>query len=137
MPQLDLVMTGIKRSEAEKGVSKRELLPISPLILSRLKEVRSPSGHTHDIKMIRAACTLAFFAFLQAGEMTVPNNQTFDESTHLSVLDVAVDDATNPAVMRIKIKQSKTDPFRKSIPICREDQLKSLCGVSNVGLPQY
>lgn len=96
MPQLDLVMRGIKRSEAEKGVSKRERLPISPLILNKLKEVWSPSGHNHDIKMIWAACTLAFFAFLRAGEMTVPNNQAFDESAHLSVSDVAVDDASNP-----------------------------------------
>ena len=96
MPQLDLIMRGIKRSEAEKGVSKRERLPISPLILNKLKEVWSPSGHNHDVKMIWAACTLAFFAFLWAGEMTVPNNQAFDESAHLSVSDVAVDDASNP-----------------------------------------
>ena len=48
MPQLDLVMRGIKRSEAEKGVSKREQLPIFPLILLRLKEVWSPSGRTRD-----------------------------------------------------------------------------------------
>ena len=46
--------------------------------------------------------------------MTVPNNQTFDESTHVSVLDVAVD-ATNPAVLQIKIKQSTTFPFRRSL----------------------
>ena len=54
-PQLDLVMRDIKRAEAEKGVSKRELLPISPLILSWLNEVWSLSGHTHDTKMVWAA----------------------------------------------------------------------------------
>ena len=31
-PQLDQVMRGIKRAEAEKGVGKRERLPISPII---------------------------------------------------------------------------------------------------------
>ena len=115
MPQLDLIMRGIKRSEAKKKTSKRERLPISPLILNRLLEVWSPSGCSHDTKMIWAACTLALFAFLRAGEMTVPNNQAFNESTHLSISDVAVDDVTNPAVMQIKIKQSKTDPFRKGV----------------------
>ena len=69
--------------------------------------------------------------------MTVPSNQTFDKSTHLSVLDVAVDDATNHAVLRIKNKQSKTPIQERSLPICREDRLKSLCGVSDAGLPQY
>ena len=65
--------------------------------------------------MIWAAYTLAFFAFLWAGEVTVPSNQTFDKSTHLSVLDVAVDDATNPTVLRIKNIKSKTDPFRRGL----------------------
>lgn len=35
-PHLDQVMKGIKRVEAEKGTVKRERLPISPLILSKL-----------------------------------------------------------------------------------------------------
>lgn len=130
MPQLDLVMRGIKRSEAEKGVTKRERLPISPLILGQLKEVWAPSGDTHDMKMIWAACTLAFFAFLRAGEMTVPNNETFDSSVHLSIADIAVDDAKNPSVLQISIKQSKTDPFRRGVDLYVGRTGSDLCAVS-------
>ena len=131
-PQLDLVMRGVKRAEAEKGVTARERLPISPGILSQLKGVWSSSGHTHDTKMIWAACTLCFFAFLRAGEMTVPNNQAFDESAHLSITDVAVDDASNPSVLQIRIKQSKTDPFRRGVDLYVGKTSTAICPVSAV-----
>ena len=105
-------------------------MPISPLILGQLKGVWSPAGHTHDTKMIWAACTLEYFAFLRAGEMTVPNNQTFDPSVHLSVADIAVDDAKNPSVLQINIKQSKTDPFRRGVNLYVGRTGSDLCAVS-------
>lgn len=116
-PQLDQVMRGIKRVEAEKGITKRERLPISPSILMQLKWVWSSSGHTHDTKMIWAACTLCFFAFMRAGKLTVPTGQAFDESAHLNVKDVAVDDTANPSMIQIRIKQSKTDSFRRGVSL--------------------
>ena len=83
-------------------------------MLSQMK-VCSPSGHTHDTVMIWAACTLAFFVFHRAGETTVPNNQSFNQSAHLSFADAAVDDSKNPVLLQIRIKQSKTDPFQRGV----------------------
>ena len=62
--------------------------------------------------------------------MTVPNNQIFNESSHLSVSDVAVDDAPNPAVLQIKIKQSKTDPFRRGVYLNVGRTGSNLCAVA-------
>jgi len=45
--------------------------------------------------------------------MTVPGDNGFDPTAHLSVQDVAVDDPSCPGVVRVRIKQSKTDPFRR------------------------
>lgn len=42
-PRLDQVMKGIKQVEAEKGTNKRECLPISPLILTKLKDAWCPT----------------------------------------------------------------------------------------------
>ena len=41
--RLDQVMNGIKRVEAERGKDKKERLPISPLILNKLREAWSPT----------------------------------------------------------------------------------------------
>ena len=132
MPQLDQVMKGIKRVQAERGEDKREHLPISPSILLRLKRVWSASISEHDTKMVWAACCLCFFAFLQVGEMTVPNDTGYDPSVHLSIRDISVHNSSNPSMVCIKIKQSKTDPFRKGINLFVRKTNSSLCPVSAV-----
>ena len=131
-PRLDQVMKGIKRVEAEKGTVKRECLPISPLILSKLRDAWSPTKGEHNTKMIWAACCLCFFAFLRAGEMTVPTDEEYDPSVHLSVQDISVDDAKHPSVLCIRIKQSKTDPFCKGVNLFR---ILALSCVSYAQLP--
>lgn len=101
-------------------------------MLVQLKQVWSSSGHTHDTKMIWAACTIFLFAFLRAGEMTVPNDQAFDESLHLSVNDRAVDDPIKPSIVQIKIKQSKTDPFQRGVILFVGKTGMALCPVSAI-----
>ena len=47
--------------------------------------------------------------------MTVPSDNEFDPQTHLCVGDIALDDSRCPSMVRVTIKQSKTDPFNKGI----------------------
>ena len=51
-PRLDYVMMGIKKSQAGKGVKTRPRLPITPLILRKLKEIWDSSADKWDTKMI-------------------------------------------------------------------------------------
>ena len=132
MPQLDQVMKEIKRVQAERGGDKREHLPISPSILLSLKRVWSASMSEHDTKMVWAACCVCFFAFLRVGEMTVPDDMGYDPSVYLSIKDISVDNSSNPSTICIKIKQSKTDPFRKGIDLFIGRTNSSLCPVSAV-----
>ena len=101
----------------EKGVEKRERLPISPDILRKIKGVWEMSTIQPDTKMLWAACCLGFFGFLRSGEMTVPSQSGYDPDCHLSYGDITVDSPRNPQVIRVAIKQSKTDPFRKGIDL--------------------
>ncbi|CAH3030550.1 unnamed protein product, partial [Porites evermanni] len=63
--------------------------------------------------MFWAACSLGYFGFLRASEFTVPNLPSFSLSLHLGVQDISVDSPSAPSCMRVRIKGSKTDPFRK------------------------
>lgn len=118
MPRLEYVLRGVKRIQTQAGVQgARARLPITPHILRLLKGVWSHTASDHDTKMIWGACCLCFFAFMRAGELTVPDAKSYDPTVHLSFSDVAIDDPRRPSFLRVTIKQSKTDPFRKGIDL--------------------
>jgi len=54
---------------------------------------------------------------MRAGEITVPSDTDYDQGAHLSFSDIAVDNVTNPSIMQVRIKSSKTDPFRKGVDL--------------------
>ena len=62
--------------------------------------------------MIWAACCIAFFGLLQVSEFTTPTQTHFNPSSHLSLSYIALDSRTSSQVIRITLKQSKTDQLR-------------------------
>ena len=125
--RLEYTLRGVKKSEAEKSGGSREHLPISPHLLNQIKVVWESSALTQDEVMLWAACCLAFFGFLSTGEMTVPNDHSYDPACHLSFGDVAVDNASDPSLLCVTIKQSKTDPFRKGIDLYIGQTFTEVC----------
>ncbi len=128
LPRLQYVLQGVKRVESEKGLEKRERLPISPDILRMLKTVWENEPRP-GASMLWAACCLGFFGFLRSGEMTVPTESGYDPGVHLSIEDIAVDDPVRPRVVRVSIKHSKTDPFRKGIHLFLGRTQSDICPV--------
>lgn len=120
--KLDYVMTGIKKDQAKKGVQSRPCIPITPVIMRKLKAVWEKSADSRDTKLLWAACCLCFFGFLRCREMTVPADTAHDSAVHLSVSDITVDHPSNPAMVQVSIKASKTVPFRKG-SICFQERL--------------
>lgn len=111
-------------------MGRRERQPISPNILQKIKEVWDKVGSEKDTIMLWAACCLScFFAFLRMGELTVPSDSGYDPMVHLNKRDIAVDHPIMPKMVRITIKQSKTDPFRKGIDLYLGRAESSLCPV--------
>ena len=70
-----------------------------------------------------------FFGFMRAGEITVPSQDAYDSTAHLSFKDVAVECPTNPMVMEVRIKASKTDPFRKGVNLFIGRTNNDLCPI--------
>ena len=128
--RLEYVLRGVKRHESEQGTRSRPRLPITPEILRRLKATWSPTGGDVDTKMMWAACCLGFFAFLRAGEMTVPSDAEYDPGVLLSIRDVALDSSLQPSLIRVTIKQSKTDPFRQGVDLFVGKTGTDLCPVA-------
>ena len=117
MATLQHVMWGIKSSQVKGGQQTRPRLPISPTILPGLRQVWEKSRHGFDNIMLWAACTTCFFGFLRSGEIAAPSAHNFDPSYHLTLGDIAVDNPSHPLAIRVCIKASKTDPFRKGVQI--------------------
>ena len=67
--------------------------------------------------MLWAACFLGFFGFMRAGEFTCPTSSHFDPESMLSPEDVSVDQHQSPSLLCVKLKCSKTDPFRAGVAI--------------------
>ena len=105
--RLERVLRGIKRSQ---GASKRERLPVTTAVLARILTVID--GTSYDDALFWAACCTGFFGFLRSGEFTTTTS-SFNPQLHLAVSDVKTDRHENPSVLFLRIKCSKTDPFRK------------------------
>ncbi len=60
---------------------------------------------------------LFFSGCLRAGEALAPEGMDFDPKAHLSFDDVSVDSLERPRVIRVRIKESKTDRFRKGATV--------------------
>ena len=128
--RLHYTLRGVKRCEGERGEMTRERLPISPDILKKIKAVWDQGTPGPDKIMLWAACCLAFFGFLRAGELTVPGDASFDPTTHLVREDLAVDNPSDPAVLQLRLKASKTDPFRKGMFLYIGKGSPDLCPVT-------
>ena len=113
MPQLELVIRGMKRSQA--GQPARTRRPITPEVLQRVQQQWKGQDTEWDIIMLWAAMCLCFYGFLRAGEAVAPSDGSFDATQHLTFEDIAVDSVENPSFMSVRIKQSKTNPFRSGV----------------------
>ena len=65
--------------------------------------------------MMWAACCLAFLDFFTAASLLFPPRSGCDPEVHLSPKDVAIDNRAKPWMLKVIIKQSKTDPFTLSL----------------------
>ena len=105
---LQRVIRGIKRCQGTPSSTRLLITDDLLLIIWQSMDLSLP-----DHVMFWAACSLGYFGFLQASEFTVPNLSSLSSSLHLSAQDIAVDSPSVPSSMCIRIKGSKTDPFRK------------------------
>ena len=64
------------------------------------------------------------------GELTVSSDSSFDARSNLTFDDLALDRPANPKIVRIHLKQSKTDQFRQGVNIFIGRTGDNLCPVT-------
>ena len=62
----------------------------------------------------------------------MPVQNQYDHTTHLSILDVSIDDKDSPQLLRVRIKQSKTDPFHQGVDIYLGRTDKAICPIRRI-----
>ncbi|XP_032220413.2 uncharacterized protein LOC116603397 [Nematostella vectensis] len=114
--RLQRVLRGIKRT---LGTPPSSRLPVTTEVMSMIHKHLDLTLFDHA--MFWAACCLAYSGFLRASEFMVNSSSIFSPDLHLNVPDISVDSMSNPTMLRIHVKASKTDPFRKGthVFICR------------------
>ena len=101
-----------------------------PCVLLQIRSVWEPTGLEWSTKLLWAACCLAFFGFMRAGELTAPSTSSYDPSVHLCLGDIAIDNPRAPTRIQVSIKQSKTDPFRNGVQLFVGKTGTKLCPVA-------
>ena len=127
-PRLQLTLKGIQRSQAISH-SPRLRLPITLQLLQKIHAQLSKQPHHYNNILTWAACCLAFFGFLRVSEFTTPSDTQYDEDCHLSINDISLDSRDNPQLVKVTLKQSKTDPFRKGVDLYLGKTGATICPV--------
>ena len=90
--------------QALKGIQKLNQPPrvpvhINPSTMENMKRLLLQKPPSYDNVLIWAACCLAFFGFLWVSEFTVPAQNQYDHTTHLSISDVSIDNKDSPQLL--------------------------------------
>ena len=130
-PHLQQVLKGVKKIQA---ITKppRARLPITLSIMTDIKHLLLQKPQSYDNIMLWAACCLTFFGFLRVSEFTVPAQGQYDHTTHLSFADVSIDNKHSPQLLRIQIKQSKTDPFCQGVDVYLGRTEETICPIRGI-----
>lgn len=106
-----LALRGVRRVKPKRRDPR---LPITSTILSLIHEGLQQKPMTkHDKVMLWAACTLAFFSFLQCSEFTQSSASSNDSNRHLSSGDVVVYSHEAPPQIAVKIGPQRETSLAK------------------------
>ena len=125
---LRLILRGIKRSQGHQSKVRRPItLQLLNLFYHLLNVQRTDN---RDSLMLWEATTLAFFGFLRVGELTY--NSTFDPKLYLHGQrhNFYAKEFTPCQYTLVRLKVSKTDPFRQGQTIVIGKTKSPMCPIS-------
>ena len=125
-PKIPYILKGIHKLNPDCARPKRE--PITPLILRSIHALWSRGALTFDRIMLWAAFCLGYFGFMRSGEFTSGPS----DPDGLCVSDITIDSHTNPQILTIHLRHSKTDQLGAGQYIHLGRTNDALCPVSAI-----
>ena len=113
-PYLEYILKRIKNHKHSQALSRIHASPYHQQFCATYNYTGLQAYHA---KTLWAACCLGYFAFLSSGEFAVISDSQPDLSTCLTPGNIAMDNHSSPKTMRVRIKQSKANPFQAEINI--------------------
>ncbi len=108
-PKLQYTLRGIKRAQGSGPITQEIMIQIKASLFS------SSFNRTHEEKVtLWAVCNIAFFGFMRTGEFMVRSRS---EEPSIYGSDIQVNSHSSPTVIRILLRQAKTDTFGKGVLI--------------------
>ena len=107
----------------------RTRLPINPKLLLLLLLIQSILSNRHlskyDRYLYATVISIAYFGCLRAGEISYPSTHSFNPKQHLTINDVTIHQST----VKLQLKCSKTDQFRRGATIIIRASKQDICPV--------
>lgn len=104
--RLPYVLKGIHKLSPDHTRTRRQ--PITADILRQIQSSWSRTPLSYDKVMLWAAFCLGFFGFMRSGEYTAT---ACGKDSCLSTEDISVDSRSNPQVLTVYLRKSKTDQY--------------------------
>ncbi|CAC5378899.1 unnamed protein product [Mytilus coruscus] len=121
LDRLSYILNSVKKLQKPRN---KKRLPITFEILEKIIFRLRQGVFTPFIDlMLEAVCTVGFYGFMRCGEFTVLKANQFDPSVNLCIGDIMF----HKDMIVLKLKQSKTDPFRKGIDIQLHKVQNQIC----------
>lgn len=114
MLRLEYVLKSIRRFQGNR-FNRPTRPPVTWQMLRLISDFLMRTESLFNRDMLLSAILLAFFGMLRVSEYTAPTVPSYDADTHLSIADVTIN--WQRRVASIRIKKSKTDPFRQGVTI--------------------
>ena len=82
-------------------------LPITVMLMRRIKQALSVNSHSYENVLLWAACCTGFFGFLRCAEFLTPDDTPFDPQVHLSLDDLAYRHTATPHTSKSRSRRQK------------------------------
>lgn len=115
MVRLHYVLRGIRLIQGNAHMRPTWTPVITQMLAHLLNLIKVNIHNAHDQAMFAAATLLAFFGMLRISEYTTPSPRCFDPHAHLSINDISFN--FRRRMLSVRIKASKTDPFRQGMTL--------------------